>query len=46
MEEFVNIIIGDSVTLDVYVIVRLCVVAMALEFSAVVFGLLARLRGR
>lgn len=44
MEELVNLIIGDSVTLDVFVVVRLCVLCMCLEFGAVVIGLIASMK--
>lgn len=46
MDAFVDMIIGNSTTLDVYVVVRLCVVAMSLEFGAVVCGILSNLKGR
>lgn len=40
MNTIVNLIVGESVTLDVYVIVRLIVVMMSLEIFATVCGLL------
>lgn len=45
MDGFVELIVGNSTTLDVYVIVRLCVVAMCLDFGSVVIGLLSAARG-
>lgn len=35
MDELINWIVGSSTTLDVYVVVRLVVMAMALELFAV-----------
>ena len=38
MDAIVNLIIGESTTLDVYVFVRLVVVMMALELFTMAFG--------
>lgn len=46
MEELVSMIVGDSTTLDVYVVVRLCIFAFSLEFTSVVFGMIANMKGR
>lgn len=46
MQELVNLIMGTSTTLDVYVIVRLCVVFGALELFGVACGMLGGMKGR
>lgn len=46
MEEIVNLIVGTSTTLDVYVIVRLVVLCMALELFAVACAMLGSMKGR
>lgn len=46
MEEIVNLIVGTSTTLDVYVIVRLVVLNMALELFAVGLAMLGGMKGR
>lgn len=46
MEELVNLIIGNSTTLDVYVVVRLIVLGMALELFAVACAMLGGMKGR
>ena len=45
MEEIVNLIVGNSTGLDVYVIVRLVVLMMALEMFAVACGFLGAMKG-
>ena len=44
MDALVNLIVGTSETLDVYVIVRLVVVMMGLELFAVACGLLGGMK--
>ena len=44
MEELVNLIMGNSVTLDAYVVVRLVVVMMGLEMFAVACGFLGGMK--
>lgn len=46
MDTIVNLIVGESMTLDVYVIVRLIVVMMSLEIFATVCGLLGGMTKR
>lgn len=46
MDTFVDMIVGSSTTLDVYVIVRLVVVNMALELFAVACGMLGSMKSR
>lgn len=46
MEELVNLIVGSSTTLDVYVVVRIIVLGMALELFAVGCGMLGGMKGR
>lgn len=46
MEELVNLIVGSSTTLDVYVIVRIIIVNMALELFAVACSMLGNAKGR
>lgn len=46
MDNLVNLIIGTSTSIDVYVIVRLVVVLMGLELFAVVCGMLGGMKGR
>lgn len=36
MESIINLIIGESTTLDVFVIVRLVVLALFLEFASLI----------
>lgn len=45
MEEITNLIMGGSVTLDAFVIVRIVVVMMGLEMFAVIAGLIGKLKG-
>lgn len=44
MDALVNLIVGTSTTLDVYVIVRLIVVMIALELFATVCGFLGGMK--
>lgn len=44
MDNLVNLIVGTSTTIDVYVIVRLVVVLMGLELFAVVCGMLGSMK--
>lgn len=46
MDDLINWIIGTSTTLDVYVIVRIIIVGMALELFAVCCSVLGRMKGR
>lgn len=46
MDELVNLIMGNSTTLDAYVIVRLVVIMMALEMFSVICAMLAGFKGR
>lgn len=46
MQSIVDLIIGTSTTLDVYVVVRLVVVFMGLELFTVACGLLGNMKGR
>lgn len=46
MEEIVNLIMGTSVTLDAYVIVRLIVMCMGLELFAVGLAMLGGMKSR
>ena len=46
MEQLVNLIVGSSTTLDVYVIVRLVVVCMGLELFAVICAFLGSTKGK
>ena len=44
MQPLVDLIVGDSTTLDVYVIVRLVVVMMAMELVSLIAGYFGQLR--
>lgn len=44
MEELVNLIVGSSTTLDVYVVVRLIVLMMAMELFSVACGLIGGMK--
>lgn len=44
MDELVNLIVGTSTTLDVYVIVRLIILMMALELFATACAFLGGLK--
>ena len=44
MDELVNLIIGTSTTLDAYVIVRIIVLYMGLEFCALIATAVGSLR--
>lgn len=44
MDAIVNLIIGESTSLDVYVFVRLVVVMMALELFTMVCGLIGGMK--
>jgi len=44
MDAIVNLIVGSSTTLDVYVIVRLIVVMISLELFATVCGFLGGMK--
>lgn len=46
MNELIEWIVGTSTTLDVYVVVRLIVMAMALELFAVCCSALGSMKGR
>lgn len=46
MEEVVNLIVGSSTALDVYVVVRLVVLCMALELFSVACAMLGGMKGR
>lgn len=46
MSELINWIVGTSTTLDVYVIVRLIVMCVALELFAVCCAMLGSAKGR
>ena len=44
MDEIVNLIVGSSTTLDVYVVVRLIVLMMAMELFSVACGLIGGMK--
>ena len=44
MDAIVNLIVGESTTLDVYVFVRLVVVMMALELFTMACGLIGGMK--
>ena len=46
MDELLNLIVGSSTTVDVYVVVRLCIFCIALEFCAVIIGALGSTKRR
>lgn len=46
VDSIVNLIMGSSTTLDVYVIVRLVVLCMALELFSVGCAMLGGIKGR
>lgn len=46
MNELIDWIVGSSTTLDVYVVVRLLVMAMALELFSVCCAMLGSSKGR
>lgn len=46
MSDLMNLIMGNSTTLDVYVIVRIIIVVMGLELFTVACALLGGMKGR
>lgn len=44
MEELVNLIVGNSTTLDVYVVVRLCIFCLSLELFSVACAMLGSMK--
>ena len=44
MQPLVDLIMGESTTLDAYVVVRLIIVMMAMEFVSLIIGYLGQLR--
>lgn len=44
MDEIVNLIVGSSTTLDVYVVVRLIVLMMSMELFSVACGLIGGMK--
>lgn len=46
MQDLMNLIMGTSTTLDVYVIVRIIIVAMGLELFTVACAFLGNMKGR
>ena len=46
MQDLMDLIIGSSTSLDVYVIVRLLIVFVGLELFVIACALLGRMKGR